>query len=293
MRRMNGFTLVELLVVVGIIGMLAGMLVPSIQAAVRIAEAKVCMTHLRSIGTAIQMYRSQNDQNWPWIRHVSSDWSHVPTGTQRHADPRDDPKHPGERSITALLFLLVRERNSPGLFVCPGDDEALPDTDVKWDHDGDPATPSVFAWDFAEARNVSYSVQAPVMRGDEYVSGMSDDDGAAVLVGEKTPVAFDPDWTPAAVAGTTSPEELRRNLSSNHRSLGVLNVLRADLSVFQAKRPDVGIDSDNIYTASNRKEVGAREAVSLDLAHHLSLRDTFLIGPVADSPEPQADEPQD
>jgi prepilin-type N-terminal cleavage/methylation domain-containing protein len=283
MRRTKAFTLVELLVVVGIIGMLAGMLIPSIQTAMRIAEAAACMANLRSIGTAVGIYQQQNDQSWPWIPNVTSDWSKVPTGTNRDADPGQDPKKPGDRSITALLFLLVRDRQSPRLFLCPGDDGAEEDTPTRWDDDNDAATASVYYWDFAESRNVSYSVQAPVRKGEKYLNGMSDEEGAAVTVGDKTRAASDSDWQPGALTEQTSREEVRRNLSDNHRSIGVINVLRADFSVFQAKRPDIGIDRDNIYTASGQKEAGDREATSLDISQHLSVHDTFLIGPIGDS----------
>ncbi|HUS91491.1 MAG TPA: type II secretion system protein [Phycisphaerae bacterium] len=287
MRRSNGFTLVELLVVVGIIGMLASMLVPTIRVALAIAEANVCLGQLKGVGTALQLYRQQNDQRWPWIANVRSDWSKVPTGASRDQPLPQDNTDPGERSITALMFLLVREGQPAKLFVCPSDSDAVEDTQVRRDHDGDPETPMEYYGDFAGSRNVSYSYQAPVRRGDEgFVNGVADDDAAGVIVAEKTPAAGDPAWRPDALAADTPIETVRANLSPNHRGIGVINVLRVGLDVTQPRRPDVGTDLDNIYTASGRRQTGARDGVSLSVLQHLSARDGFLIGPVADANQP-------
>src|SRR5687768_8266206 len=59
-RRRGAFTLVELLVVIGIIAMLIAMLMPALQRARKQARTVQCLSNLRQIGMAAMTYANQN-----------------------------------------------------------------------------------------------------------------------------------------------------------------------------------------------------------------------------------------
>lgn len=65
MRKKAGFTLVELLVVIGIIAVLIGVLLPALARARQASNSIWCLSNMRQMGTAIFMYTQANQDRLP------------------------------------------------------------------------------------------------------------------------------------------------------------------------------------------------------------------------------------
>lgn len=299
-RRTKGFTLIELLVVIAIIALLVSILLPSLQRARELAKRAVCSANLHGVGQALALYQNENNDRWPWLELEDAHFL-APAGTYFDQPPWET--RGSDRSITALLFLLVRSGHTADLFTCPSDDavdcDYLKDAndDYFWDFTGPDANEPLENVD----KTVSYSYQTPLHSGSRTSSGdmigsgvNSASQGALIIMADQTPALDEDGLAETEWDDDMSEDEILQGMSQNHTGGEYINYLRADFSAGNAKRADVGIAKDNIYTSadSSQERDGAiypkteRYGGTLDCTTHLSDQDSFLVGPVPEEGMP-------
>ena len=145
-RRRGAFTLVELLVVIGIIALLISILLPSLNSARRSAKSVVCLSNLRQIGTGLVLYAEGNKGTLPFgfwdgatppdaatdadSGNHSNEWSNLllnyldsTAGGETYADNASKPESairaslscPAAEAGSALIQYSVHPRLMPNL----------------------------------------------------------------------------------------------------------------------------------------------------------------------------------
>ena len=119
MRKARGFTLIELLVVIAIIAILAAILFPVFAKARDRAKRATCVSNLKQIGTALNMYANDYDE-FIYPQVYNEGW-----GSPAGVEP-GGPNYPKQLYATALVSYCG---NNYEIFKCPFDDAKMKKTD--------------------------------------------------------------------------------------------------------------------------------------------------------------------
>lgn len=106
MKKIRAFTLVELLVVIGIIAILVAILIPVINRAVESAHRTQCLANLREIGNAMRLYASAENDKLP--------------------NANDQGYYGPDDQNMILVYLANDYVNNPAIFRCPDSNLPMP-----------------------------------------------------------------------------------------------------------------------------------------------------------------------
>ncbi len=117
----RGFTLIELMIVVAIIAILAGILIPNFVNARAQAQSAACESNLRAIATALELYYADN-QIYPAASGAAVQPSLLTANGVAYLN--NTPKDPAAQTGTATYSLTTTQASAgaPASYsiVCPG-----------------------------------------------------------------------------------------------------------------------------------------------------------------------------
>jgi prepilin-type N-terminal cleavage/methylation domain-containing protein len=247
----KGFTLVELLVVIGIIALLISILLPSLNRARETANRVKCASNLRQIGQGLLLYSNENKAIYPRTYTAGAvangGWVFNTTGNDQ-SNPFGSTGSVGTNNIPASLFLLLRTQElSSEIFTCPS-------SGYEKDEYGGGTNTAQSRGNFTDlSKNLAYGYANPFPDQTALDSGYrltnnlkADFAVAADISPGVNPIANDNVFYPVA----TSVQTAQKFSNSNNHNKDGQNVLFGEGHVEFVQNAFVGIAKDNIYTRS-------------------------------------------
>jgi prepilin-type N-terminal cleavage/methylation domain-containing protein/prepilin-type processing-associated H-X9-DG protein len=247
--KKTGFTLVELLVVIGIIALLISILLPSLNKARETANRVKCQSNLSQIGKALLLYSNENKGSFPRTYATGTGTLDGTTTGNTNTDPFGNGAVP-PNCIPSAMFLLIRTEDlTTEVFTCPSGT-------AEKDQMNNVAATSRSNFSGVGGKvsgNVSYSfvnvyptTTAIGLGYKTFITAFSSDFAVAADMSGRA--LTDTNLT-AITTGSARSAVIQGN-SKNHDQDGQ-NVLYADGHAEFQQTPLCGTQKDNIYTANN------------------------------------------